>query len=657
MPVPKPLQVVIDRWASIAHKAPLGTSPAQALTSKIQGWVPSDWTGEEHKRRLTAYMVLAAYDENSSRHFLDTTSQEDRDERREYGDAALVIEQTLAHLLGESQEVVVPGAEDYDPELVEVTQPDDADPDAEPVEGPTPDELAANEAARLLSVRQEFLREWADEIHLQLRLMDGERKAVGLGDGVYLLGWDAARGKVIPSVMDPGFYFPVLPDTLDSYEYPTRVHFAWELPGEDFPDGKERVRRITYELVRLQPVVDEFALQVARTDEERAAAETLPEGARWVSVPVPGFPDLRDRKLVRRYPWSEEETDMTCVVTDAMWTVDALKDANKPDAFRVDQAEVRFDDDGPVDRRDLLIDFLPVIHVPNTPPGGDHYGQSSLAKVLQVIDDVQNADTDANAASGTTGSPIVVLKAGGPTGSTATTTGGPPGTDNPFTGRKAATSSYEVKPGAVWWGEGADVIDTSAGLEALGNRVDRLLDRLSINGRLPAAVLGRVKPSEVPSGFAMQLSFGPLSAMIRTLRMVRAVKHPLMLKMVQRIYQANGVLPPGETPRAEIQLGAYLPSDVAGVLDTIAKAYPKFMSLETAVTMMLEVGIPIDDVAAEIARIEGRDFEGANELADLGDPAAAWAYLGREQPEAEPVQPVVVVPGANAPADGPPAVS
>ncbi len=323
---------------------------------------------------------------------------------------------------------------------------------------------------------------------------------------------------------------------------------------------------------------------------------------------------------------------------------DGAFDASKPDAFDLDKATIRvewIDGQEPREVRDLDlgIDFLPVVHMPNTPPGGDHYGQSSLARVLQLLDDIQNADTDAQAASATTGSPIIGLS--------GSATGG----DDPLTGRRG--QSLDVKPGAVWrLGENGrmDVVDTAAALQATRDYVHHLLDRLAVNSRLPAAVLGMVKPSEVPSGFAMQLSFGPLTSMIRQMRLVRSVKYPLLLKMVLRLYQANDVLPAGPTPRCEIQLGAYLPSDTAAALTEIREAYAAhIISLETAVTRLVEIGFPIEDVAEEIVRIESRDYEGAVALADAtGDVEAARRYLGLEgtNPDERPTPaPIIPTPG------------
>ena len=61
-----------------------------------------------------------------------------------------------------------------------------------------------------------------------------------------------------------------------------------------------------------------------------------------------------------------------------------------------------------LDHLDLYQDFIPVIHVPNTvPEPGEHWGESSLAKVLQVFDELSGSDTDSSRASATTGSPMI----------------------------------------------------------------------------------------------------------------------------------------------------------------------------------------------------------------------------------------------------------
>src|SRR5205807_1508934 len=130
-----------------------------------------------------------------------------------------------------------------------------------------------------------------------LKLIETERNAIGLGDGVYVLGWSAKKKRPRLRVFDPGFYFPVLEDS-DEDEFPSRVHMAWEAvqdergnyvqvdPGQPSPAGRStpsvrRVRRITWELA------------------------PLPEG-----------------EAPRHYPWQDaddEPATVTCYMTDAVW--------------------------------------------------------------------------------------------------------------------------------------------------------------------------------------------------------------------------------------------------------------------------------------------------------------------------------------------------
>lgn len=620
---------VIDRWANLSHKTPMQDGIAERATSTINGWTPRGWVGEEHRHRLAGYITLSAYLNNVSRHFLNTTDPSDIEDRREYGDPAMIRDQIVSAVLGETQSVVVRDADRYDPDLDgDPERPEDADETWKPDESDL-ERRRENATYRALAERQEWLQEWAESVHLELRMVDNETNAVGMGDAAILLGWDDAKQRVVPAVMDPGFYFPVIPDSIDSYDYPERVHFAWELPGDGFADGKPRVRRITYQLTTLAPLFDEDALADLGPDDDFDSILELPENSRW-DVDDEGF-----RQVVRDYPWrAGDPSTVTCTVTDATWVLDTLKDAANVDLFGQPDSYTLDDKGEPIIDRDLQIDFVPVIHVPNTPPGGEHYGESSIARVLQILDDIQSADTDAQAASATTGSPI-------------TWSSGPGQTDNVLTGVRN-TATQQVKPGTHWdlGSEGqAGVIDTSSNLAATREYVKHLLDRLSVNAQLPAVLLGTVKPSEVPSGLAMQLSFGPLASMIRKMRLVRAVKYPLMLKMVQRLAQANGVLDDGPTPYAEIQLGSFLPTDQDAVLKRVTEAYAaKLISLETAVTAMLEVGFSIDDVAEEIVRIEQRDFAGAGELADAtGDVNDAREFLGKPRKDDTRAQAAAVI--------------
>ncbi|MFE4958707.1 hypothetical protein ACFRCW_32905 [Streptomyces sp. NPDC056653] len=74
------------------------------------------------------------------------------------------------------------------------------------------------------------------------------------GDGVYTLAWEPSKRRALLRTYDPGFYFPEWDEgEQDSAEYPSRMHFAWELAADPVRGLKARVRRITYGLGPIGP--------------------------------------------------------------------------------------------------------------------------------------------------------------------------------------------------------------------------------------------------------------------------------------------------------------------------------------------------------------------------------------------------------------------
>jgi hypothetical protein len=168
---------------------------------------------------------------------------------------------------------------------------------------------------------------------------------------------------------------------------------------------------------------------------------------------------------------------------------------------------------------------------------------------------------------------------------------------------------------------------------------------MNVNSRVPASLLGRISPAEVPSGITLQLSFSPMQSMVRELRLSRGEKYPLMFKFVQRLAMAGGVLDGEELP-AEMVFGSFLPSDVAEVVKNVRLLLtpPQAISVETAVAMLMEVGLPIEDAAEEVQRIRQHDYESANKLADAtGDQDAVRSLLGLEPTVIAP--PAIPLPG------------
>jgi len=556
---------IFDNWTALSFKRAMGNKSTPGTS-----WMAPTWTSDNN-RRLTAYIILQSYFDNSSRFFLEgseTTLY--ADDHREYGDAATLRDTIMAALLGDDQAIQVEGA--------------DRDLEAE---GLTAEEKAETTQALEL---QEWLEDWAwNQERFGLKMIETERNAVGLGDGVYVLGFSPTKGRVRLRVFDPGYYFPVLSDGNED-DYPERVHIAWEI---DQPDATKRVvRRITWELVEIDPKAVEY---------------------------------------------QDDPVEKTCLMTDATWTLDVNR-PNSPDDFSGATAvyETYIDENGEAQEwrdLDLDIDFIPVVHMPNTVAIANHYGKSSIERVLQILDDLSNADTDLQGASATTGKPPVAISSA-----------------------VAVTTKPTWRPGDLWsLGENgrATMIDTSKSLEALIGYVGHLMKRLDVSSRVPGAVLGRVSPSDVPSGIALALSFGPLRSMIAEMRLVRDEKYPVLLKFVWRMSLQAGVDgTPAEWLPAKVEFGSFLPHDIAAIVEQVTTLLrEKAIGRRTAIRLLVAAGVDIEDATAEVESIASTDFEGAAKLADAtGSEQVAGEYLQVDVPEPAPVAPV------GAPAIVPPTI-
>ncbi|MGW3563063.1 hypothetical protein ACWDSL_04020 [Streptomyces sp. NPDC000941] len=510
----------------------------------------ASWLPPHEMRRLAAYKVLASYDNNQAGQLAAASGDELALERRELGDAANLVDTALGYLLGSDQQIAVAGAERADEEV------------------PEP---GATEAA----AAQERLRKWADQELLTLRVQQAERAAVLLGDSVYARAWNPEKQRPTLRVYDPGFYFPQWEDDRDQ-DFPSRVHLAWELPEDEEAGLKARVRRVTYEL------------------------GPISEG---------------DVHVVREYPWQPgQSSNMTCFLTDAEWLLEDLKRGETLDRLPMDKAAFRVRPDGTeLNRLDLLIDFLPVIHITNTvPESGEHWGRSAIARVLQGLDELAATDSDSSAASATTGTPIIGLA----------------GARLPVDRATGRPEKLKVEAGAVWQlGESGrmDALDTSPQLAELRARVEHLLDRIASNSRITAAGLGMLDASEVPSGYAFKLALAPLDALVGAMRLVREHKYRLLFKFVQRLYQAGRA--EGWTARESFSVrltwAPHTPTDRAAVLDEVVKAYGAgVLSLETAVQTLLDAGYRINDASQEVARIQAAVRQDV-QVPKLEQPAAA----------------------------------
>jgi hypothetical protein len=533
-------ELLLDTWAALDFKTKTVARDSRVI---------ADWIGDQ-RRRMNAYIMLDAYKRNSARYFLDLGVEDEdiRGDRRELGDAQVIVDTIVAGLLGNDVTVVCPDSPDL----------------------------------------EKWAQSWAKKVKAVRKMFNAEDQAVGLGDGVIALSWDGVKKRVEMKSYNPGFYFPVLDGASDD-EFPTRVNIAWEF-------------------IRLNR-------------------------------------DKMEETWIRRRTWDLVEVDgrTTCLYSDGEWLLDDLELGDDYDSLPVSKAHWYTNSDGvELDELDLKIDFIPVVHIPNTSSDEDeHFGQSSLATILQIIDEIQATDSDLAKGSSIAGFPP--LAADGAIGATVDSEG-----------RNVETYG----PGTVFSGH-LSTIDTSKSLDALIKYLEKLLNRLAVNSHLPEAVIGRVKPSEVPSGLAFALGFAPMKAMLYRMRLIREEKYPLIFKFAYRLAKAAGAEGLPAEPADEVNWptfkpGAFLPSDVEATVNIIQKAFmsvPRFMSLQTAIELLIEAGMAIEDAKAEVERIAKENFEGAEHLAAATtDPRTAFEYLGLDVPDDLPQfnvpAPVAVDPNA-----------
>ncbi|MFD8509770.1 hypothetical protein ACFV27_01290 [Streptomyces antimycoticus] len=592
-------ELITDVWSWLDYK-PVMADPRRpgrdAWSALTSSWVP-----DEDLRRLAAYRLLAAYDSNQAGQFAAISGADEAGtERRELGDASKLVDTALGYLLGSEQTITVAGAEHADDE-------------------PT------DETAMALAV-QDKLRTWAEKELLSLRIQQAERTAILLGDAVYSLAWEPAKGRVLLRTWDPGLYFPEWPEDgeQDGAEFPMRVHLAWELPEDKRRGLKARLRRVTYELSSIGPASRRGAAKNGNAVREYIHADD--------GEPVLVKGDSLNGEtgvITRTYPWAPgRPTPWTCYLTDAEWELDDLKYADFLYDLPMHKATYRVRSDGEVlDRLDLMVDFIPLVHITNSiPASGEHWGKPTVATVLQALDELSATDTDSSGASATTGSPIIGLA----------------GARLPIDRATGQPLPVKVRAGTVWQlndNGRMDVLNTSAQLAELRARVDHILDRIAANSRLTAAGLGTLDPTALPSGYALQLALGPLDSMVAAMRLARTHKYVVLLRMVQRLHQAGQAegWPTGESPPARLMWGPHTPTDRAAVLDEVVKGVGAgVLSVETGVRMLMDAGYPIDDAREEIERIQKRAFDAAARLADAtGDNRAVREYLGLPAADSE----------------------
>jgi hypothetical protein len=642
--MPAPSEIVIDQWSPLSHKDVIGDPFAPNLRRSLApSWVP---VGEQ--RRIDAYRVLAAYRDNVARWFLTSTlTVEQRREWREYGDVASFSDRVVASILGEDWTITVDGAAgELEPPSTDA-RPADPPAEASPLErkivaarqrawdrdaGAAVEAwVAALDAQPAAREREQELRRWAaEDAQLAARLDEGEHDAVDLGDAVYVL-WPRPGGWPTVQVFDPGFYFPDLESVVRD-EFPRGVALAWEFDKPVNGAAQRWVRRLSWRLVELNGLrtTEGPRGDLVWTDDDGTPLEPgqLPRLEAGVTIGGDGV-------MRRRLPWHVDVRDAsrwTCVFSDGEWPLDAVQ-AGQFDAL--DDAKATWHVRG----EDLGFDFIPVIHEPDTPTGKEHFGRALVLRVSQLLDDIAQTDTRIMEASQYLGAPAI-------------------GVEN----ASLDSSGSVLAPGRMYSGK-FTTLDLSAGIDRLMALASSLEDRFLRNVGAPGELFGATGES-VGMGH-LALKYAPWAQVVAALRLPREPKMALMLKMVQRMAQLavdrdnKPLLPPGPTPVARISYGSFLPMNQAEAVKMVGEALAAHaVSTQTAVSLLVAAGFPIDDARAEVDRIVAENTKAAFEVAEAfaGAPGAERVVAERlgvaDQVGQIPVAPAGPAPSPTLPPAG-----
>lgn len=605
----------IDQYSGLDHKLGMGDASTNQLSKAPR------WCNKHDRRRINAYITLAAYLENVARHMLQPDSKDPDKKRalREYGDPAAVVRRIVGAAVGRRPMLVVNGADS--PLSAEPRIP--AAPQAPPtditgVEGEVRKKiydaallqwkstaeaeldrwLALAEALPKLIDRQEWLRDWATADQYIAKIKELEAEAiVPLGDGIVVHGWDAEHKRPSTTIHHPEEYFPVLSAT-DQDRFPNTIHLAYTFAHPDDPD-REMIRRTTWELVPVGPT---------------------PDGA---------TPDTEAFGTKPLYLAKDQEWREACLFTDAVWdakNVDDIYNITKPPAWYETTTinGVQVD----ADRVPTGLDFIPVVHFTHNLARFAHFGRSPITVLAQLFDEIAAGDTDEALAALWAAQPVA-------TGS----------------GLQPGTKAMELTPGKlVSLGPDGrmDTIEMGQNLEKVQNRNAGLRQTMGVNGSVPEVVMGRVEGGEIPSGVALAITLTPFDQMGEDAQEARDPKWRLSCKMVQRIAIQNGdETLDGSTDvyDATLKPGPFMPQDSAAMAALITELRAAdALSQRGGVQMAAEIPeTDIDDVDQEVAAARETMTDHADKMtAATEDPTYAIRFLnltGRRQAEANGVDP------------------
>jgi hypothetical protein len=194
----------------------------------------------------------------------------------------------------------------------------------------------------------------------------------------------------------------------------------------------------------------------------------------------------------------------------------------------------------------------------------------------------------------------------------------------------------------------ASILDTSKTLDALLKHSERLTQLIARNTRLGQVLLGysqsltgQTAAGSGASGYAIRLGFVTAEALEREMSIVREDKYGLLARMVLRFAQANGLIPTGQTPDVVAVLGKGLPADrAASIVEVTSLLSTHAISTYTAVLMLVDAGLPIEDAQEEVRRIQSERYDVAVGIVEAtGNVEAASKYMGVKYEPPPPTEP------------------
>lgn len=447
--------------------------------------------------------------------------------------------------------------------------------------------------------RKFFLEQWAEHERWQTALYEGEGDAASVGDAVYELRPEGTELRLRGH--DPESFFPVWSNTRGDFE---EAYLAWEEPN----DG-----------------------------------QWLPEGER------PDIPRLRalhgDVVLYRRH---YQVVDGRCLVTAGWYSVRFAAGAQETPSLQDLKliAPERDAEGAALEATDTGFADVPLYYVPNIETTRQPWGLPEAHRVYQLILDAQKDHADLQENTYANAFPILFDENPPTVGPRVPGAAGGP----------AGPAEIKYQPGTLYVGRKIGVVDTSGGNKLLLEHETFLVEKALTNSRTTLVATGRIKPNEVPSGFALVVSLLPLYAKTLPKRRTRRDKLGMMLKHLLRWYREHGdgaawfadrdlsalQVQRGEggwpaamwdDDRAYPSFGSILPMDkqqVATMVRDLVGA--SAMSLETAVVFLQMAGFPIDDARSEVDRIR-------EELQPpVGAPGSGMGREGIVIPGLEPVE-------------------